>query len=84
MIIRVLNCPEDKCTNKCCDYNLGFFLQTMQELQELLKDKFDIASQKLLLNASTYADSETMKLKYNPAESDGRWCDNPLYVGKSE
>ena len=63
MIIRVLNCPEDKCTNKCCDYNLGFFLQTMQELQELLKDKFDIASQKLLLNASTYADSETMNLQ---------------------
>ena len=35
----------------------------MQELQELLKDKFDIASQKLLLNASTYADSETMNLQ---------------------
>ena len=40
-----------------------FYLQTIEELQELLKAKFDVASQNMLLNASKYADSETMNLQ---------------------
>ena len=40
-----------------------FYPQTIEELQDLLKAKFDVASQNMLLNASKYADSETMNLQ---------------------
>lgn len=65
------------------ELSVNFDFQTEEELQSLMKMKLDLATQKLLQEASDRADPETFNLQYSVKTDDiclsvwGNLCKNP-------